>query len=127
MAQSNRAGISRDMERCAHICHECHDVCLETVQHCLRLGAEHAAPDHIRLLMDCQQICHTSEDFMHRGSDLHHAVCGVCAMICERCAEDCERIGGDDDVMRRCARKCRECAEACREMAGSVPAERTGI
>lgn len=105
-----------DIQTCIEHCAECHRVCLETLTLCLEKGGRHAARDHIRLLMDCAQICATSADFMIRGSDLHALTCGICAEVCERCAEDCERMN-DDSRMQRCADACRRCAESCREMA----------
>ena len=108
--------IGGEMRECIQRCTDCHNVCLETVGHCLQLGGPHAEANHIRLLLDCAQICATSADFMLRGSDLHGRICGVCAEVCERCAEDCERFG-DDEQMRRCAEECRRCADSCRRMA----------
>lgn len=111
--------VSRDMQECIENCSDCHDVCMETVAHCLERGGPHAAPDHIGALLDCAQACDASRDFMLRGSELHSAVCGVCADACEHCAESCEAIGADDEVMRNCAEVCRRCAESCRSMAGT--------
>src|SRR3954467_9064798 len=108
--------ISREMRDCARLCHECKDACLELIPHCLQRGDDHAEADHILLLLDCAQICNTTEEFMHRGSEHHALTCGVCARICDACAEDCEQFG-DDDEMRRCAEVCRRCAESCRRMA----------
>jgi len=104
------------MQECIQNCLDCHRNCLEMVQHCLQRGGKHAEATHIRLLLDCAQICATSADFMLRGSDFHGRVCGACAEICRRCAEDCERFG-DDEMMQRCAEICRRCAESCRQMA----------
>lgn len=106
-----------EMRQCIEHCLDCHAICLETISHCLEMGGKHAEASHIRLLMDCVQICQTSADFMLRGSDLHGRICGVCAEVCARCAEDCERLAGDDELMRRCAESCRRCAESCRKMA----------
>lgn len=110
---------SAEMKRCIEMCHECHDVCVRTVQHCLEKGGRHAEPSHIRLLLDCAQICHTSEDFMLRGSDLHMLTCSTCGEVCTRCAEDCERMA-DDSMMKQCAEVCRRCADSCFEMAGQT-------
>lgn len=99
--------------------HNCHTICLETVNYCLTKGGEHANPDHIKLLLDCSEICQTAGNFMTRQSPLHTETCRVCAEICDRCAESCEQMG-DDEQMRRCAETCRRCAEACREMAGGT-------
>lgn len=106
---------SAEMAQCIDNCSRCHAICIETINHCLKKGGKHAAPDHIRLLQDCAQICATSADFMLRDSNLHSRTCGVCAEVCERCAEACERMA-DDDMMRECAEACRKCAESCREM-----------
>jgi hypothetical protein len=107
---------SREMQHCIDECTQCHAVCLGTIQHFLAKGGLHAAPQHIRLLADCAQICQTSADFMIRSSDHYPLTCGVCADICQRCAEDCERMA-DDAPIRRCAQTCRTCAESCRHMA----------
>jgi hypothetical protein len=105
-----------DMEACIRNCQDCHRICLETIPHCLKKGGRHADPAHIRLLIDCAQICATSADFMIRGSPLHKASCGACATVCAACAEDCEGMA-DDAAMKRCAEACRRCAESCRQMA----------
>lgn len=108
--------LSAEMEGCIEACAECHHVCVETVTHCLEQGGAHAAAAHVRVLLDCAEICQTSADFMLRGSEFHARVCGVCADVCERCAADCARFG-DDQEMQRCADVCRRCAESCRRMA----------
>ncbi len=107
--------IDQRMRECTQECHHCHDVCMETISHCLQMGGEHADPRHIQLLMDCAEICQTSANFMLRMSEFHGQTCGVCAEVCKRCAEDCERF--DDEMMRQCAEACRSCASSCREMA----------
>jgi hypothetical protein len=107
------------MEQCIRDCLDCHRVCLETVTYCLQQGGRHTEAAHIRLLLDCAEICQTSANFMIRGSDLHGRTCAVCAEVCRRCAEACEGFG-DDRQMRRCAEACRRCAESCRQMAGAL-------
>ncbi len=105
-----------DMQSCIENCTDCHRVCVETVGHCLEKGGRHAEARHIRLLLDCADICRTSGDYMIRGSELHSLTCSTCAEVCERCAKDCERLA-DDEQMRRCADACRRCADSCRKMA----------
>jgi hypothetical protein len=105
------------MQECLQNCQECHSICTETAQHCLHMGGKHAEVTHVRLLLDCAQICQTSADFMLRGSSHHPLTCGICAEVCLACAEDCERIGADDSMMRKCAEFCRRCASSCRQMA----------
>ncbi|WP_034388600.1 four-helix bundle copper-binding protein [Deinococcus sp. YIM 77859] len=114
--QQGMSSMNSMMQDCIQACSDCHDVCLQTLTYCLQQGGRHAEASHVRLLMDCAMICHTSEDFMLRGSELHARVCGVCAEVCERCAQSCEGMG-DDPQMRTCADTCRRCADSCRQMA----------
>ena len=107
---------SQEMHECLQNCQECHAICTEIAQHCLELGGKHAEAAHIRLLLDCAQICQTSADFMLRSSSHHQSTCGICAEVCSACAEECERIGSDDSMMKKCAEVCRRCAESCRHM-----------
>lgn len=116
--QAQQEQMSQDVRRCIDECTACHQVCLRTIQHCLKMGGKHAEPGHIRTMADCTQICAVSADFMLRGSDLHRRTCGVCAEACQRCADDCDRVGGgQDQQMKTCAEACRRCAESCRGMA----------
>lgn len=107
---------SQEMQQCIDNCLNCHSICLQTVGHCLEMGGNHAEAAHIRMLLDCAEICQTSANFMLRNSTFHPQVCGVCAEICEQCAVDCERFG-TDAMMQQCAQSCRRCAESCRRMA----------
>ena len=116
MANDVHRGLNEAMHECVHNCSDCHDICLQTIQHCLSKGGKHAEAKHIRTLMDCVQACETSRDFMLRGSQLHHQYCGACAEACRACAESCEAMA-DDETMRRCAEVCRRCEDSCRRMA----------
>jgi hypothetical protein len=109
--------ISEQMHDCITRCSDCHDACVESAQHCLFRGGEHAAAERVRTLLDCAQACDTSRGFMLRRSPLHGRTCAVCAEAGERCADSCEALAGDDEVMRSCAAQCRSCAESCRAMA----------
>jgi hypothetical protein len=107
------------MQRCIDECINCASICTETIMHCLQMGGEHAEMEHIRLLMDCAEICQTSANFMLRHSELHGRTCAVCAEVCERCEQSCAKFSGDP-VMDECADACRSCAQSCREMAASA-------
>ena len=104
-----------ELAECIQECTSCHAICLKTIQHCLEKGGRHAEPNHIRLLTDCAQICHTSADFMLRQSPLHAHTCGACAAVCRDCAAECAKMG-DDHLMKQCADACRRCAESCEHM-----------
>ena len=106
----------RELRECIEDCEECHRVCLEMAMgHCLAMGGKHTEPQHLRLMLNCAEICRTAADFMLSQSQLHHVVCDACAAVCEACANSCEEIGDMED----CVRACRNCAESCREMAQS--------
>ena len=85
-----------------------------------RHGGAHQGPEaHIRLLLDCAEICQTSANFMVRGSELHGHLCAACAAVCERCADECDKLG-EDPHMAACAEICRACTQTCREMAAAI-------
>jgi len=111
--------IAPELERCIDECMRCYAVCVSTAQYCLQQGGAHAEPSHVRVLLDCAEICRTSADYMLRGSDLHHETCRVCAVICTRCAEACSLMA-DDAIMTQCAEASRRCAESCRDMVGEA-------
>lgn len=109
-------GPSEQMLVCIQNCQDCARACTQTLAYCLGQGGRHAEPGHVRLMLDCAEICHTSANFMLRGSDLHGHTCAACAAVCLRCAEDCDRMA-DDLRMKACADTCRHCAESCAAMA----------
>lgn len=104
-----------DMESCIKLCHECHAMCNQTIAQCLRLGGNHAAPDHIKLFIDCAQMCTITADYLTRELIIHDRVCKVCADVCRLCAESCEKVAGDN-LVKQCADLCRRCAESCASM-----------
>jgi hypothetical protein len=113
---ASRSSHQAHLDRCAHACHECQDLCLGMIPHCLSRGGPHADLGHINLLLDCIAICEASRNILHRGSFMHGATCTACAEICEECARDCERKG-DDPRMLRCAESCFRCADVCSHVA----------
>lgn len=113
---------NKELQQCAKECLDCYQKCVETIRHCLTKGGKHAAPDHIRMLTDCLEVCRTSADFLLRGSPFHRETCGACAEICRTCAADCRRFG-DDKAMLACAEACERCAKSCDKLS-AVPARR---
>lgn len=107
-----------EIEACIKNCIECHASCVTTLQHCIGLNGKHTEPAHLRILMNCAEICQTSANFMLSGSDFHAETCGVCAEVCQRCAVSCESIAEEDVTMKRCADLCRRCADSCARMSG---------
>jgi hypothetical protein len=107
------------MENCLVDCMNTHQITLETITYCLEKGGEYANAEHIKLLMDCAEICQTSANFMLRGSTLHKATCQACAEISRSCAASCDRFGENDEQLKSCAAACYKCAESCEAMAKS--------
>lgn len=107
---------SAEMQKCIEACSSCHQTCLDTLTYSLSKGGKHAAPDHLRLLIDCAQICATSADFLLRDSKFHRDTCRACAAVCRACGESCRKMG-DDATMARCAKECDACAKSCEMMA----------
>jgi hypothetical protein len=100
---------------CIELCWSCRDTCQSTLfNYCTEQGGHHVAPGHVRLMMDCIQICQTSADFMTRNSTMHGAICAACAAVCNACAESCEAM--NNPKMQKCADICRRCADSCWQM-----------
>lgn len=113
---------TEEMDRCIRMCQDCHVLCTRTIKHCLELGGRHAESEHVRLLVDCAQMCQINVDYMLRGSLLHDRVCGLCAEACKLCADNCAQLAGDDQMLKECADLCRRCAGSCERMASKVAA-----
>lgn len=113
--------MTADVERCIQHCMDCVNICEQTITHCLMLGGRHASAEHITLMMDCAETCHTAAKLMLHGSHFHQQLCGVCADICDACAQDCESLADGDRTMLICAETCHTCADSCRAMASGKP------
>ena len=107
--------LDDDSRRCVQAAADCHQYCIETIVYCRQHGGSLAEPAHLRILLDCAEICQTTTDFMLRGSDFSPALNRLCADVADRCAISCERFR-DDRQARACAEACRRCALLCREM-----------
>lgn len=115
--QSHMDSSMRDMDTSMRdaikACLDCHSMCLRmAMTFCLERGGRHAEKQHLRLMLNCAELCQTSANFMLSGSPLHGRVCAVCAEACEACARSCEQVGN----MRECAEECQRCAKSCRSM-----------
>jgi len=108
--QRPQSNAQVDVEKTVRDCLDCASVCLKTIDHCLRMGGAHAEASHIRLLMDCAEICQATASLLARNSEFYGRLNILCAEVCDRCAADCERIMGDDSQMRACVEACRRCS-----------------
>ncbi len=109
ISSKHNAMTSPEMDECITGCLACHAICLQTVEHCLEKGGAHAAHGHIRLLLDCAELCEASAHVMIRQSPFQGRICALCAEACRACEEACRRMGDAADL--RCAESCRRCAE----------------
>ncbi len=105
------------MQQCIDNCRSAHQICVETMYHCLSKGGEHSDPSHIGLLIDCAQINEMNADFMSRNSEFHTKMCELCADIDEKTAKDCDMMSKNDDQMRACVEETTKSMNSCRMMA----------
>lgn len=49
---------------------------------CLQAGGKQIEEAHLRLMINCQEICQTTANFMLSESAFHGAVCNACAQVC---------------------------------------------
>lgn len=110
---------SRETQGCIKDCADCASMCAQCAHYCLKMGGEHAAPEHQGLLHDCKAICGVAVGFMARGSHYAAAICRECAEICTACADACARLANGDQMMGQCAEVCRRCAQSCEKMASA--------
>ena len=104
----------KEQKECITLCWEARTRCLETLtQHCLKKGGMHVDENHVKIMLDCIDICQAAADFMERGSTMHKTICAACAEICDACARSCEEMAGDERMLE-CAKACRRCADLCR-------------
>lgn len=110
-ARRNR--VESPMQDAIRACLDCHSMCLRMAMgYCLERGGRHAEQKHLRLMINCAELCQTSANFMLSDSPLHGRVCLICAEACEACAKSCEQVGD----MRDCVEECQDCAKSCRTM-----------
>ena len=108
-----RARVESPMQDAIKACLDCHSMCLRMAMgYCLERGGRHAEQKHLRLMINCAELCQTSANFMLSDSPLHGRVCLICAEACEACAKSCEQVGD----MRDCVEECQDCAKSCRTM-----------
>ena len=110
---ARRSRVASPMQDAIKACLDCHSMCLRMAMgYCLERGGRHAEQKHLRLMINCAELCQTSANFMLSDSPLHSRVCLICAEACEACAKSCEQVGD----MRDCVEECQACAKSCRTM-----------
>ena len=109
-----RSVLSSDLRAGIALCRRARLVLQGAAVRSFDAGGMELDPVHLRLLLDCAQMCEMTADFMSRNSPYHLYLCEVCAAICEACAESCALAG----AMEECAAICQECIVVCRALAG---------
>lgn len=106
--------LTAELQECVTHCLECHRICLgAAMKYHLNAEANRIEPAHVRLLINCAEICHTTATAILVGAPLLKPTCRVCAKVCRRCAADAERHGG----MEECAQASQRCADFCQRAA----------
>ena len=112
-AESERSQVESPFQENIDACLDCHSMCLRmAMTFCLERGGRHVEQKHLRLMLNCAELCQTSANFMLSDSPMHGRVCLICAEACEACAKSCEQVGD----MRECVEECLSCAKSCRSM-----------
>lgn len=87
--------LTAELQECVTHCLECHRICLgAAMKYHLNAEANRIEPAHVRLLIHCAEIYHTTATAILVGAPLLKPTCRVCAKVCRRCAADAERHGG---------------------------------
>jgi len=102
--------LSKQTRECITELMACHSICLSAAM-TRQLEADHShnRPQHLRLMLDCAEICVFTADALARKSQFHSPICALCADICETAAKDFQQLTGFTD-----------CAEACLRAAAHV-------
>ncbi len=109
----------KELQKYIELCWQCRHECQKTLfNHSLKVGGDHLASEHVKIMEDCIQICQATADTMVRQSPLYPDFCRVCASTCEACADSCDDLTGE--AIENCASICRACASSCGELANSM-------
>ncbi len=103
---------SETAQKCIDECLSCYRTCQDAFAYSTERGEKYVEAEHLRLLVDCAEVCKTTADLILHRSEFYRDQCTVCSDICERCAASCERFSGDPK-MRACTEECRRCAVSC--------------
>jgi hypothetical protein len=103
------------VQACIEACREAHRICMETVTY-LPASSSRVAPEGIRLLFNCAEVCQMSATLLRDGWELNGRTGAISAEVCEESARYCDGLG-EDPRIRDCAEACRRCAETCHRLA----------
>ncbi len=115
MTATSGPRITPEVRQALSDCLACYSACTETFGYCVERGGALVAPDLLRRLRDCAELCRVSADFMLRGSELAPRLCALAAEAAAVCAQACAAIA-DDAQLHACQDACLRCATSCKEV-----------
>jgi hypothetical protein len=114
--ERERVVIPPKVRRCIESTSECYTVCAETIDYCLNGARVMTEPEHVRFLIDCCEVCQTTQNTLLRASELGIMMAAVCVEACEQLAASLRAIDGDDQL-EACAEVCDRTANCCSQLA----------
>ena len=115
--ERERVGISPQVRACIDAASDCYTACTETLTYSLDSGSEVFDQRHLRLLIDCCEVCQTTQNILLRASELSVMLSAVCAEACEKVAAHCRYLDSSDEQLAACAEVCDHTADCCRQLA----------
>ena len=115
--EREQLGISPEMRQCIDATSVCYTACAETLHYSLDAGVGFSDVRHLRLLIDCCEVCQTAQNALLRASELGVMLAVVCVEACEKAAESCRLIDPSNEHLATCAEVCDRTAESCRQLA----------
>jgi hypothetical protein len=115
--EQERIGIPPKVRACIEATSACYTVCTETLSYSLDGGGHLFDERHLRLLIDCCEVCQTTQNALLRSSEVGTMLAAVCVEVCEKVAENCRKVDGMDSQLMECAETCDHTADCCRRLA----------
>lgn len=104
--------IKKDIADTLAILTLCETACSEFASAAKELPEDLKLRMAISLCRDCEQICHSTYEFLERRSTQIKKILRLCGDLCHKCADELSRIP-DIAGSRKCLELCRECAVQC--------------
>jgi hypothetical protein len=114
--ERERLDISREMRECIEAASDCYTACASTLSYSLDAGGALSEGSHLRALIDCCEVCQTTQNTLLRASSLSTMLAAVCAEACEKAAASCRGVDESDEQLAACAEVCDQAAECCRQV-----------
>lgn len=104
----------QEAERCIDALQACYAVCMRSVSYGYVKESGPLQEEHVRLMIDCAEMCQTAANFLIRESDHYLRICREAAEICKDLVSSCEGVDGMEGILSICD----ECVSACRVIVG---------